>query len=333
MVLPKKITFSSIINLIHTSSPVSRGNLKTFNSSLAKLSKMFPNTKVFDVKRTELDLRYLAASVKERLKKIRQATKRVDWLLPIYGGTGCEDIVRYLTDQDLAKIRKNRPVVNGFSDTTFLINYLYFKLRLITFHYSNASGLFSADNHQLFFDIIQGKIKNFSFLEKNYEWLTENKIKKPIKGIAIGGNFSSFRDLLDISDIQIRSWRNYILFLEEIGEDLEGLHRLISALDEKGVFRHIRALVIGKIDEESFKISFRKLNFIFGRQKQKAEHVVEYLLSDTIKARLKEKDPLRILKINNFGHNIKKNLLIIPIGAKTIIYPNKKIEFQGPFVM
>ncbi len=333
MVLPKKITTSSIINLIHTSSPLGRGDLRDVNLFLAKISKTFLNVKIFDVKRTELDPRYLAASTKERLEKFRQAIKKVDWLLPTYGGTGCEDIVRRLNNQDLAKIRKNRPIVNGFSDTTFLINYLYFKLRLITFHYCNASNLLSANNLELFFDIIQGKEQSFSFFEKEYKWLTDYEPKQNIEGIAIGGNLRTFRDLLDICNIELKSWESYILFIEETDEDIEDLHRVISVLDEKGIFRHIKALVIGRMNEEEFRINFRRFNFIFGRSKEKAEHIIEYLLSDVIKERCEKKDPLYILKINNLGHGVKKNPIIIPIGAKTIIHPNKKIEFEGPFVM
>lgn len=336
MALPKKITDKSAINLIHTSSPVGKEDLKDFKKSIAKLSKIFQNIKTFDVKRTDLDPRYLAGSAKERLSKFRQAVKGADWLASIYGGTGCEDIVRKLTNQDLAKIRKNRPVINGFSDTTFLINFIYFKLKLLAFHYSSIAGLSLLDNNQLFFDVIRGKINSFSFLEKNYEWISNDKPQNKIEGIAIGGNLSTFRDLLDISDVKIRSWKPYMLFIEEIDEDMENLHRIVSALDEKGIFQHIRALVIGKITgrmyEKDFRITFKKLNLIFGKYEEKPEHVFEYLLSGVIKERLKRNDPLYILKVNNLGHNVTKNLMIIPIGAKTIIHPDKKIEFQGPFV-
>jgi muramoyltetrapeptide carboxypeptidase LdcA involved in peptidoglycan recycling len=336
MVLPKKITEKSALNLIHTSSPVGKEDMKDFMKSMAKLAKIFKNITVFDVKRTELDPRYLAGSTKERLSKFRQAIKKVDWLAPIYGGTGCEDIVRKLTSQDLARIRKNRPVVNGFSDTTFLINFLYFKLKMISFHYSSIAGMSLLDNNKLFFDAIGGKINSFSFLEKDYEWLSDEAPENKIEGIAIGGNLSTFRDLLDISDIKIRSWKPYVLFIEEVDEDMENLHRIVSALDEKGIFKSIKALVIGKITgkmyENDFRITFKKLNLVFGKYEDKPEHVFEYLLSGVIKERIKQNNPLHILKANNLGHGVTRNAMLVPIGAKTTIYPDKKIEFIGPFV-
>ena len=335
MLLPKKLTNNSKVNLIHTSSPVEKEDWQAFNLALDKLRQIFTNLNIFEVQRTELDPRYLSGSEDERLKKFRQAIKEVDWLAPIYGGTGCEDIVRRLNDEDLDKIRKNRPIVNGFSDTTFLINYLYFKLKLVTFHFENAAGIFETSNDKIFLDIIFGLRNIFTFIESNYKWISASGTpKNKIEGIALGGNFSTFRDLLDVCDIKPRSWEEYILFIEEIGLDMEDLHRVIIALDQKGVFKHIKALVIGRMAEQDFKDEVKKFNFIFGRikEEEKVDHIFGYLISDVIKERIAKNDPLYILKVDNLGHNVSRNPMIIPIGAKTIIHPDKKIEFVGPFV-
>jgi muramoyltetrapeptide carboxypeptidase LdcA involved in peptidoglycan recycling len=335
MLLPKKLTKGSKVNLIHTSSPVDKDDWNDFIFAKGKINQIFPNLNFLDVQRTELDPRYLSGSEDERLKKFRQAIKEVDWLAPIYGGTGCIDIVRRLNDEDLDKFRKNRPIVNGFSDTTSLINYLYFKLKLLTFHFENAAGLFDTKNSKLFFDIIFGKKNSFSFLENNYKWLPPaNAPRDKIEGIAIGGNFTTFRNLLDICDLKTRSWEDYILFIEEYDMDMEDSHPDIIALDQKGIFKHIKAIVLGRIAEPEFKNDLQKLNYIFGRQKEqeKMSSVFEYLISDTIKERLAKNDPLYILKVDNFGHNIMRNIMIVPIGGKTIIHPDKRIEFVGPFV-
>ena len=335
MLLPKKINNNSKVNLIHTSSPVEKEDWQDFVFALGKLKQMFPNLNFFDVQRTELDPRYLSGSEDERLKKFRQAIKEVDWLAPVYGGTGCGDIIRRLNEDDLEKIRKNRPIVNGFSDTTFILNYLYFKIKLLTFHFANASGIFDTKNSKLFFDIIFGKKNSFSFLENNYNWLSPaGAPKQKIEGLAIGGNFITFRDMLDVCDIKPKSWEEYILFIEDIGLDMEDLHRVIISLDQKGIFKHIKALVIGRMAEKEFKDEVKKFNFIFGRikEEEKVDHSFEYLISETIKERLAKNDPLYILKVDNLGHNVKTNPMIIPIGGKTIIHPDKKIEFVGPFV-
>jgi len=334
MLYPKKFSKFSQINLIHTSSPVERGDLTDFKKATAKLQHDYPLTKFFDVERNSLDPRYLSASGLERLRKLRKALKTANWLFPVYGGTGCADIVRKLSPEDLARVKKHRPIVTGFSDSTFLIDYLYFKAKILTFHYSNACGIYDNDNYKLFFDVISGAQTNFSFKEDNYKWLGQaGAPEKPIEGICIGGNFSTFRDLLDIGDINPRSWEDYILFIEEIGLDLEDLHRIVISLDERGVFRHIKALVIGRMNEKKLSGDYRRFNLIFNREPDiKFDNVFEYLISDVLKKRMEDKDPLYILEVDNFGHGVNKNTMILPIGGKTIIHPDKKIEFIGPFV-
>jgi len=332
MILPKKFTDESKINFVHTSSPVSKSDLKEFNKLVDFLKKTHKDVNVFDVERGNLDPRYLAASENERLRKFKRAINDVDWLAPIYGGTGCADIVRYLNDEDLGDFRKNRPIVNGFSDTTFLLNYLYLKLRLLSFHYSNACGILGHSNQKQFFDIISGKITEYSYKRSAYQWLSPNDgPAEKIEGIALGGNFSTFRDLLDICDLRPRSWEDYILFIEDIDLDLEDLHRVIIALDERGIFMHIKALVLGTMDEKGFDSTWNKLNSIFG-DKKKVDHMFEYLISDVIEERTEDRDPLYILKVDNFGHGIIKDHMILPIGAKTTLYPDGKITFTGPFV-
>lgn len=334
MLLPKKITKISQINLVNTSSPVGKSDWSSFEKSLNKLKALYPTATYFEVERNYLDPRYLSASGLERLRKLRKALKKVNWLLPVYGGTGCADITRRLSPEDLARIKKQRPVISGFSDTTFLINYLFFKVKLLTFHYSNACGLFVNDNYKLFFDIISGEKNSFSFQEENYKWLGQAGAPvKSIEGICIGGNFSTFRDLLDIGDINPKSWDDYILFIEELDMDLEDLHRIVIALDAKGVFRKIKALVIGKMNEKKLGGDYKRINSIFNREpEEKFANVFEYLISDVLKKRMEEKNPLYILKVENFGHGVDKNPIILPIGGKAVIHPDKKIEFIGPFV-
>ncbi|HRY36798.1 MAG TPA: LD-carboxypeptidase [Candidatus Magasanikbacteria bacterium] len=334
MLYPKKLTKLSQISLVHTSSPVERKDLGDFKKAIEKIQKDYPMTKFFDVERNSLDPRYLSASGLERLRKLRKALKKVDWLLPVYGGTGCADIVRKLSPEDLSRIKKRRPIVSGFSDSTFLINYLYFKLKLLTFSYANACGLYDHDNNKLFFDIISGTQRNFSFKEESYKWIGHaGAPEKPIEGFCIGGNFSTFRDMLDIGEINPRSWEDYILFIEELDMDLEDLHRIVISLDQRGVFRHIKALVIGKMNEKKLSGDYRRFNSIFNREpEEKFTNVFEYLISDVLKKRMADNDPLYILKVENFGHGLNKNTMILPIGGKTVIHPDKKIEFVGPFV-
>lgn len=332
LLLPKKLITTTKISFIHTSSPVEKQDIPKFKQVTDQFASQFPYTKIFHIHETKNQPNYLSGSERERLSNFRKAIQQGEWLNPVYGGTGCEDIIRHLNDHDLFLIRKNRPIVNGFSDTTFLINYLYFKIGLLTYHYRNALGIFEDPNHKLFFEILRGEKDSMLFYQPGYKWLSDPKPKQPIEGIAIGGNISTFRDLLDICKIKIKKWEPYILFMEDVGLDIEDLHRVIISLDEHGMFRHMRALVVGEFKETVFKPTlFSRFHFTYKTHTEDMDNLFEYILGDTIKNRIENNDPLNILRVTNLGHHKHPNPMIIPIGARTTIYPNGHIEFHGPF--
>lgn len=329
--LPKKLETESHIHVVHTSSPIGKGDMKFFTAEMKRLVSRYPNTKEFEVERAELDPRYLSASEDERLHAFRDAIQGADWILPSYGGTGCADIIRRLNERDLAVVNERRPIVNGFSDTTFLVNYLYFKTGLVTFHYANAAGLYGEESTPLFFNLLRGVKTKFSYREPAYEWLGAAP-KTAIEGLAIGGNLTVFRDLLDICEIDPPSWQPYILFIEDIDLDAEDFHRIIIALDQRGIFRHIRAIVMGRMDEPDYAAFEKRLSRIFGKPKDQFKHLIQYLLNDAVRERAAAGDPLFILHADNLGHNVLRNAMIVPIGGKTMLRPDCRIEFNGPFV-
>ncbi len=334
MILPRKITKDSAVHMVHLSSPVESGDLKLFNTSVERLSKEFAKFKLFDVVKSGLEPRYLAASTRERLQKLRAALEDADWLLPVYGGTGAINILRYLNEDDLQKFKERAPVINGFSDAISLLNFLYLKIGLVTFHYANASRLFEKKNYKEFFDVLYGKKTELTFHTPNYAWLTEAPAN-PIEGVAIGGNLETLRDMLDVCDIELGSWSEYILFIEDINDDVESLHRIITALDARGMFNNIRALVVGNFETKKLTTNFTKFARLFGiatEEEEKPTHVIMYLLQNTLNNRKKAGDPLHILSVDDFGHREKLNPMIVPIGGATILFPDKKIKFIGPFV-
>lgn len=335
MILPRKITKDSAVYMIHLSSPIEPGDLKLFNTSVARLSKEFPKFKLFDVVKSGLEPRYLAASTRERLQKLRAALEGADWLLPIHGGTGAINILRYLNEEDLKKFKERAPVISAFSDAISLLNFLYLKIGLLTFHYANASRLFEKKNCKLFFDVLSGRKTELTFRTPNYAWLTEAP-PMPIKGIAIGGNLETLRDMLDVCDIEPdSSWNKYILFVEDINDDVESIHRIITALDARGMFNNIRALVVGNFETKKLTTNIAKFARVFGiatEEEEKPTHVIMYLLQNTLNNRKKAGDPLHILSVDDFGHREKFNPMIVPIGGTTVLSPDKEIKFIGPFV-
>ncbi len=338
MPLPRKLTPESRINLVYTSSMLSPTEAKHFERNLKALQKDYPLTGLLEPKHEGLAPFYLAGSERERLRLLRRAFKDGDWILPVTGGTGCIDVLRYLNDADISIIKQRAPIVSGFSDATALANFLYFKARLCTFVHDNADSLLDSSYAKLFFSVLKGEKESVTFDDPKAHWLTKATPEKPIEGIAIGGNFSTFRDLLEVCEIRPRSWEPFILFIEELDADIEDLHRIIIALDARGIFKHIVALVVGRMDDREHARDIQQ--FLFGRNPKKSnevkgmKNVFEYLISDVIDDRMEEHDPLYILKTNEFGHMKENNAkkMFVPIGARTRIHPDGTIEFIGPFV-
>jgi len=334
--LPQRIHEESRVRLIHTSSPVSPQDHKDFVHSLKELFLRFRDVKTFDLSRDSQDPRHLSASGAERLRTFRESVSEGDWLSPIYGGTGAIDLVRRFTEEDRRLVAAARPVINGFSDTTHFLNYFFFSIGLTTFHYTNAAGLFDKrnGNHELFLGVIRGEKNSLLFESSRSAWLLSPP-KEEVRGVAVGGNISTLRDLLDVCPDLNPSWKDYILFAEDIGLDAEDLHRVIVSLDQRGVFRHIRALVLGSFELYSRGSYMSYLRSLLGRRGETeltAHQVILYLLQETLAEREAAGDPLPTLFADHFGHHDTATPMIIPIGSSTALSPEGSVRFSGPFV-
>jgi len=51
-------------------------------------------------------------------------------------------------------------------------------------------------------------------------------------------------------------------------------------------------------------------------------------LGDVLRERRKQGFPLPILAVSNFGHNITRDLMAVPIGGRVTISKAKKITFR-----
>ena len=105
------------------------------------------------------------------------------------------------------------------------------------------------------------------------------------------------------------NWKRHILFFEDIQIDVEDLHRTAGGPKRHGVFKEIRGIVIGSLSGLRGNITYRK------HQKEALKFVRTYL-ADVIRSEAeKGGHPLPILAVSNFGHNIERNVMAVPIGG------------------
>lgn len=199
---------------------------------------------------------YLAGSDKMRAAELMDMFEdnSIRAILTMRGGWGCARILDLL---DYKKIQQHPKIVMGFSDITSLINGIYAKTGLITYHgpcgYSSW-GQFST-NH-----VINAVVKGVPFEMKNP---TENQeeLKTLTAGVAqgklVGGNLTVIAS--QIGTPYLADWTDKILFLEEIKEEPYRVDRMLWQLKQAGVFEQINGLVLGsfrKCDPEEPEKSF-----------------------------------------------------------------------------
>jgi muramoyltetrapeptide carboxypeptidase len=236
---------------------------------------------------------YFAGEDKDRACDIMDMfkDKEVKMVLCIRGGYGAMRLLPYL---DFNKIRRNPKIFMGYSDITLLLNSLYEKEGLITFHGPMLnSKLFINETKECFLSTVIEGYKGYCI--KNPEDLPMNSnMDKSVEGRIVGGNLSLVCSSLGTA-YEINT-KNKILFLEDIDEEPYKIDRMLTQLILSRKLQQCKGFILGQFTncEEQHKDNRFSLNEV---------------IAD------------RILKLNKptlmnlmCGHNDPK--LILPIGAK-----------------
>jgi muramoyltetrapeptide carboxypeptidase len=144
--------------------------------------------------------------------------------------------------------------VLGYSDITALLLSIHAKTGLVTFHGPNGMGRWDEFSvnwvKQILFDAQAVTLEN---PHDKGEFLvqTENRIQTITPGTArgriLGGNLSVLTAIM--GSPYLPSWDNCILFLEDVGEDIYRVDRMMTTLKLAGVLSRIRGFVFGTCSE------------------------------------------------------------------------------------
>lgn len=193
---------------------------------------------------------YLAGTDEDRAADINKmfADKSVNGIMAMHGGWGCARILPLL---DYKKIERNPKVFIGYSDITALLLGIYAKTGLITFHGpvgSSSFNNFSVENFKSI--LIEGKAVEMNNPVKKGDSLvqTEDRIYTINAGKAtgrlIGGNLTVLSHIL--GSPYVPDFKGSILFLEDVGEDIYRMDRMITQLKLAGILNQISGFVFGK---------------------------------------------------------------------------------------
>jgi muramoyltetrapeptide carboxypeptidase len=142
----------------------------------------------------------------------------------------------------------------GYSDITSLLLAINARSQLITFHGAVATSTWN----QFTVDYLKSILFDGELVTMENSAIPTGKIEVITPGTAqgklIGGNLSVVTAMLGSS--YLPSWRKNILFVEDIGEDIYRIDRMLTQLKNAGILNQISGFIFGqctncKVDDQS----------------------------------------------------------------------------------
>lgn len=297
--IPERLKKGDTIGLIAPSSPVDKDDLEIINKSIL-LMESSGFTVRFAKNALSNTLGY-GTTAKEKADDINEmfANPVVKAIFCISGGFNSNTTFDYI---DYDRIKINPKIICGFSDSTSILNAIYNRTGLVTFHGPTFKALTSWPTAYGYEEVMKRFVEGGLALgqaDDEFQTIQEGKTN----GILVGGNLSLVNEL--VSGKYSIDFTDKILFIEELFLETppELASNYLYHMKQNGVFNKIKGIWIGNYD---------------------GSIALERILLDTLEGQYK----FPIIKSNNFGHIDKKT--VIPIGTMARIDTNsdRKIELM-----
>jgi muramoyltetrapeptide carboxypeptidase len=224
------------VGLINPSSPIEQEDIDYARKELAALGlNVKLGTHLLD------EYGYLAGQDADRAADVNAmfADRSVQALLTMRGGWGCSRILPLL-NYDL--IRSNPKIIMGYSDITSLLLAIYARSGLVTFHGPVATSVwnpFSVNYVQrILFDAEPVRMQNPPL--NRPQTITGGQAR----GQLVGGNLSVLSAM--VGSAYLPDWEDKILFVEEIGEDIYRVDRMLTQLKLAGILDKISGFIFAE---------------------------------------------------------------------------------------
>ncbi|MBQ9244781.1 LD-carboxypeptidase [bacterium] len=238
---PKKLKKGDIIGIIAVS-----GRIKELNN-IENAAKYFESqgykTEISDTCKTYH--RYMAGTSDDDCVNTLHdffENPDIDAILCARGGYGT---LRLLDKIDWSIIKKNPKIFAGYSDITILLNMIYKKTGLITFHSAMANGDFGGNIEEYtktsFFDTLQGKKEAYS-AEKGTTLL-----KGETQGILWGGNLAT---LVSLCGTDFVPDNDLIIFIEDLNEPVYKIDKMLTQLfNVEKISKNVKGIAFGEFKD------------------------------------------------------------------------------------
>jgi len=183
---------------------------------------------------------YFSGTDEERLNEL-QAMLDSEYIHAILCGRGGYGVSRIIDRIDFKKFKKRPKWVIGYSDITVLHAHIHTKLKIATLHSPMAAAFNDGESNNAFIRSLHKALtgKKASYASGVFSF---NK-----KGIAsselVGGNLALLVNMMGTpSEINTK---NKLLFIEDIGEYIYSIDRMMYQLKRSGKLDQLAGLVVG----------------------------------------------------------------------------------------
>ncbi|MBI4162922.1 MAG: LD-carboxypeptidase [Candidatus Aenigmarchaeota archaeon] len=289
MLIPKALKKGDTIGIVSPSGAIVKQNKKQLNSGIKFLKNLGFKT-LLGKNALKVD-NFSAGTAQERADDINNmfSDSSVDAIMCTQGGETANSCLPFI---DWSIIRKNPKIFTGISDITALLNAMYTKSSLVSFHGNDVMWGFGRKPSKYDTNEFIGRLvnKKIGLVNKNSIWKTVKS--GSAEGTLLGGNLTCFMKLIGTE--YFPDLTNSILFLEEYRPRPQELEYKLEQLKQTGVFEKVKGVLIGHID---------------GIDNKNIEQNMESIL-----LRITGSYDFPILKCHDFGHNCPNTVL--PLGIK-----------------
>ncbi|MBN8522020.1 MAG: LD-carboxypeptidase [Alphaproteobacteria bacterium] len=178
------------------------------------------------------------------------ASEKIDALHDLYrnkniraiiGARGGNRAITMMNGIDYDLIINNPKIFMGYSDMTILLNGIFARTGMITYHGPLFRELPKRKEMPQILSILSGKEKTIVLTGANIFRSGD------AEGTLIGGNLSVFQTLLGTPNLP--DMRNAILFIEDVGDHLSRYDRMLGHLKMAGILNKISGLIVGSFTE------------------------------------------------------------------------------------
>ncbi|MFH1051816.1 MAG: LD-carboxypeptidase [bacterium] len=237
-VLPKGLKPGSKMAVIAPASHASIWELRNMMTAMKQLGIVLEIGET--IKNYKIDYRYFSAPDDVRLKEFMSYIQRddIDAIMTVRGGYG---VMRILDKLDFDVICQNPKIIIGFSDITALLNAVYKRCNVITFHGPVGVSSFNTFSTNSFREILfsNGEFQPLVYKDNNIKTISPGKAT----GRLVGGNLTMLVSTLG-SPYEVET-EDSILFIEEVSEDPYKLDRMLTQLDISNKLQKCAGIMFG----------------------------------------------------------------------------------------